>query len=1179
MISMKRFFTLLLILGIGRMFSQTVIYGDDFSAPTVSVTGDWIWDNAGFYPNCNVSGSSGAEKYVGQQANSATLEEIGNMTAINTSTFVNITVSWNMIRGTALTPSLTFQWSNDAGASWNTATYSVPSGTVWGAVPSVSLPAAASGTLIYVRWSYTSVGGFNDYVGIDDIKVSGIPSPSYYWNGSGALTNVTSWGTNTNGTGANPPDFTTANQNFYLVNAATTTLAGAWTIGGSNSVLNIGDGSSGNKIKFTIPSGFALTMSGGAKLNVTNSSTLTLLNTTFPAASSMMLGTSSTVEFGQSATVSLWATTYGNLILSGTSNRNQSTGSTVVMGEFILGSGINYVMVNSPASITQLSGKVTCSGTVATGVSNLTIDGSSANTIGTINFSGSGLNNLVLNRSSQTLTLGSNLTCSGVLAQTTQFTNGSLSLNGKLITLNGPVTFHASSSNGVITGSSTSSMTIGGSGTITNGLVMDQASSAARTLNNFSINRSSTTLSLGNELTVNTFSQTNGNIDLAGQALTLNNAITFPTSSSNGMFIGSTTSSLSITGSGAIANSLFMDQTSSGSRSLGMFTNTRGSSTVVMGNNLIVSGPYIPTNGMLDINGNLLTLSGIMTLPSNPSNRGFIGSSTSSITINGSGAITNSFFMVQTNANTRQLSVLTLNRSGETLTLGNTLETYGEILPTAGILATGGNLFIRSDATNKGRIGTVGGSVTGNVKVETFALGGTTGWTNLGVSGISGQQLSNWDNQIPMTCNGCTYGPTDAGGYFVSVQGWDETAAASSTLAYIEKSSTSPLTPGVGFWVYLGDNVSTTGNITWTVSGSAVQGNQSLPLTNSGASNGDGFNLIANPYPSPVLWSAISSSSVNPTFNSFMDDAIYVYNPDAGGNTQYVGGVQSDPVNGIGNNIPMGQGFYVQQTAGTNFNLAITEACKVKSNAPLLREANTTDIGAVIRLKVEKGAKYDYTAIRFHGDATTGWDKKLDAHKLFKSPASNGANDNNLTISTQSEGSDYGINSLPLAINNDAVIPVLVRVQAAGQHTITGSDLQNLPNSCIELKDKLTGALHNLKSGPYVCSMSMSDNNAPRFELRVCADVAMSVSNEQKNNIDQSILIKNDENGVYVQYDFDAAKKSTISVTNILGQKIVDNKTLSATKDKVYLDIPEKHQIVFVTVTTDHQKVTKKIVR
>ncbi len=1185
---MKKSLFLFLALGVAKVFSQTDISPAPFtfnlgSSQSFTSTSDWAVD-IGSITSCTVTASSGTYYYLGSNASAAsTVERLGSP-AINTNTYVGISVSWNEFRANASSPTLTVEWSNDNGSTWNVIPHSTPAVGNWAAITPTVLPSAASGTIIVFRWSYvaTGTGSGAHSVAIDDIKITGTPSPSYYYDGSGDLADVTNWGQNTNGTGANPPDFTTASQNFFIRNVASATLVANWTVSGTNSFLNVGDGA-GNNTQLVIPTGFTLNVGNGfgtdAKLVVNNSSTLTVFNTSFPDPDDVTLGTTSLVELSQSSAVDIWggvAFNYGNLILNGGGAKNQILNLNV-NGTFNVASGTSYVMANNTNRNTNLNGAISIAGNITQGTSNLNIAGTGA--IGTIAFTGSGgINNLTLNRGSQTLTLGSNITVNNI----TTLTNGALALSNRALTLAGDVTFHSSSANGGIIGGTTSTLNIGGTGALTNALLMDQTSTSTRSLNAFIMTRPSSTLTLGSTIAINSFSFTHGRISLNDRIVTINGVITFPANASDGAFIGSLNSAFTIAGTSgaAINNSLFMDQTNANTKTLGAFTINRSLVTLVMGNDLIIGsagGSAIFTNGIFDINGNLLTLSGPITFPGGPTNRGLRGSATSSLTIdnNPGGTVTGFMYMVQTSAATRHLNSLVFDRTGETLTMGNALETFGEILPIAGTIDANDALFIRSDATNKGRIGEVTGVVSGNVSVETFALGGTTDWANLGPSGINGLTVASWEGQIPMTCLSCPNSPTATGGvYFVSIQGWDETAAASSTVAYIEKSYTDPLVPGTGYWTYLGTSSGTTSDITWTVVGTAVQGDVDLALTYSGSGNGDGYNFISNPYPSPISWDDIYADNLaaDAGFNAKLDNAIYVYSADLGP-TAYSGGV-SDTPGGIGSDIPMGQGFYVQ--AATNVTLAIKENNKISSAAPLLKTTNT-NIGAVVRLKVDGSGFADYTAIRFHSDATSGFDRSLDAHKLYSAPGyASGSTVNRTAIATVSNNKDYAINSLPNATTIDAVIPVKVLAYTTGQHTITAFDMQNLPNSCVILKDNLTNTTHDLKASPYVCNISTTETT-PRFELKVCADITMSV--DESKFTDQNVLISQDANGVFVKLNYDKTIKSTISVTNILGQQVIDSKSVTVDKDVIYLNVPEKNQILFVTVTSDDNKVTKKIVR
>ncbi len=602
-----------------------------------------------------------------------------------------------------------------------------------------------------------------------------------------------------------------------------------------------------------------------------------------------------------------------------------------------------------------------------------------------------------------------------------------------------------------------------------------------------------------------------------------------------------------------------------------------------LGTDLTISGGYLGQNsGGIDLNGHTLTMdpTSDTRFPYSETD-GFIrGSTSSSFIINGSIDISgfgqSALFMDQTSSVTRSLKVLTLNSATAFMTVGNDLEITDSVSVLDGFIDLNNFLTLKSTNALKGRISRIGGTatVTGNLKVETFAKSGATGWTVTGPSGVSGLSVSNWDAAgIPMTCVGCGNDPsTDYG--FVSIQGYDEPGSGGSE--YFELTSVSPLVEGVGYWLYLGDGFTNTNDIKWLTSGSVVTGPVSVSLTHSAGGTTPGSNLVSNPYASPISWATVLAASSN------LNDAIYVYNPDLEATTQYVGGVASPGgATGITNTIPMGQGFYVEATANTTLNF--TEAAKINANTgsnPLLKSAST--IGTVFRLKVQgAGGESDETALRFHSNATTHFDGKLDAHKIFVTPGYAGfpgPYSLYTTISTKSLNEDYSINSLPLIQSPNTVIPVLVKVKATAQYTISPLEIENLPaNACVILKDKLLNINHDLRNSSYVCTIA-DTTSAPRFELTICYDNTTATAVNSLNSTDNSVIIGQNGDGAFVKTAFEKDTHSVISAYNVMGQQIIENKEIEGTNNLVFLDFKGIHnQIVIIKVTTDKAQTTKKV--
>ena len=1000
---------------------------------------------------------------------------------------------------------------------------------------------------------------------------------TYYSKSTGNLNTLATWGTVSDGSGTVPLNFTTAGCTYIIVNNTAATISANWAVSGAGSVVQVGDGT--QSINFTIPTGLKLTGTVG----VMNSSTLTIASTTNPTLGTLSSG--STVNYSDAAAQTVLAGSYYNLILSGSGIKSiANTANSTISNALTINSGVSLQLNTSNTYTLNLNGTLAGSGTITGGAnSNLIIGGSGplgtiiptaaplairnlginraslgaitlggnvtvssscafsngvlvlngntltlngtltlpvASTNGSITGSATSnlsigatgisntlfltggaqtFNNLTLNSAGQTLTLGGNLTVSGAYTQT----RGIVNINGNTLSLTGTASFASSAANGTTTGSSTSSLYVSAS-TITNSLFMTVGS---QTLGNFTLNSAGKTLTLGTPLSVTGFyTQTNGIVKIAAaQTLSLNGTVIFPAASTNGTITGSATSNLSIAAT-AITNNLCF---TTGSQTLNNFTFNSPAQTLTMGSPLTCSGTFTHTSGIVNINGQTLTFNGPVVFPTSLANGSFTGSSTSSISIAtpAGGAITNSMFMTQTSVSTRTLLNLTLNRTGQTLTLGDTLDLVGELLPTAGTFASAGNLVLLApSALVSGWIGPVGGSVTGNVTVQTYEAGGNTGWTLMGASGVSGATFAQWNNSFFITCPTCPNGDGTAqfGSAFTSIDAYSETAGGLMSAAprYVGISSiSSTINTGQGYWVYLGNGATTTTAIQTSVTGPIVSGNFTMPaltITNAGGGTNatdHGYNLLANPYPASISWTALRAA------NAKVTNSIWVYNPDLNGYASNVGGVSSPAVGsgGIGNIIPAGQAFYVKVSAATT--LTAKESNKIaNATQQLLRQSNPglqTDTVAmpaqpmVFRLTASGNGMKNETAIYFTTNATQNYDIEYDALSM-------GVDAGFLGITSVMGDTAYAINGLP-PLNQNFSIPITAITGTTGSYQITASDLQNLPSgACLKLHDKYMNTDWDLKSGSYNCTLTDTET-VSRFILNITIDNSLSVSGSSKN--------------------------------------------------------------------------------
>ena len=523
----------------------------------------------------------------------------------------------------------------------------------------------------------------------------------------------------------------------------------------------------------------------------------------------------------------------------------------------------------------------------------------------------------------------------------------------------------------------------------------------------------------------------------------------------------------------------------------------------------------IASGARLDLNGKTLTVIGTF------SGSGTIrGSATSSLAISGNSGTVN--FDQSTPGTTNVLKDLTLSGSATT-TLGNALNITGGSTPgtvTIGgtaVLASSGNLTLKSDGTGTARIAASTGSVTGNVNVERYIPAkASRKWVFLAspVTQPAGQFIRNgWQQQVFITGSGSngipcgnTTGNGTAGTDRYNTNGFDVTVTnAASIFTYsptlvngsrwtgVANTTSTALTRGRGYRLNIrGPRGASDANcasqlnsatpsspaaVTLSVTGTVGIGAVNMALNDFATHP---YTLIGNPYPSQIDFSTFQSANSSKITNGF-----WTYSPTLSANTYttYNSGSITNGAAGWDNTngalIASGQAFFVQGLSGAT-SVDFAESHKTGSSIPntnYFRENETWDQRVMVGLKTEAGEHLDETLIRFKDHPMVGSDVGPYDAISFNSGT---------FIAGQKSGRPLAIQTRPKRLAQDTV-RLTVATGNTGRYRLGFSEYEAFSEDiAIFLHDRMLGRMRNIRRNngyPFETTSDPLSRGEERFEL------------------------------------------------------------------------------------------------
>lgn len=413
-------------------------------------------------------------------------------------------------------------------------------------------------------------------------------------------------------------------------------------------------------------------------------------------------------------------------------------------------------------------------------------------------------------------------------------------------------------------------------------------------------------------------------------------------------------------------------------------------------------------------------------------------------------------------------------------------------IPSGNFETTGQTLTLTSDATNTGNIASITAPrFTGNITMQRHIPGTITGWGLLG-SCIT-TTLASWTDDFPTS--GFT-GSTGYAGGFISIYSYNETAPGvfDNPAAYVAATNaTNAVAIGSGRWVYLGTGAVTTSDITVDVTGAPKIGNHNfgVTFTSSGGASEDGWNLVANPYPSNIDWNSASGWT-----KSNISGTIYIWNADF---NQFATWNGTTGTNGGSRFIASSQGFYVQATGAAPV-LSCTENVKTATSATMLRESQNNGNGDMIRFIVKGQNQYDETLFGYKQDATAGFDVEFDAVKM-RSPIPTSP-----SLTQVVNNKDMAMNFVSNN-NRNAKIELRYLTATNGDYTLTVEGLNLFPAyECVILRDLKTGKSVDLRAVDSYNFYAFNNDNEVRFVIEVSSPLTVNTKDVSCGNTNDGAI-------------------------------------------------------------------------
>ena len=387
----------------------------------------------------------------------------------------------------------------------------------------------------------------------------------------------------------------------------------------------------------------------------------------------------------------------------------------------------------------------------------------------------------------------------------------------------------------------------------------------------------------------------------------------------------------------------------------------------------------------------------------------------------------------------------------------------------------------------------------------------------------------------------------------------------------ISSPSTTNFTAGAGYLIRMPDNadaVTPTG-YSGVFTGKPNNGTISVALVD-GAAAGLRYNLVGNPYPSPIkMQNFVFDNTAN------IESTLYFWRKTNGLGTAYctwtAGVLVTDPGTFVTNGnaqsvdpadiIQTGQGFFVEAKSGAT-NLSFNNSQRVANNVgQFFRTKQEAEPSKIWLNATNATGDFSQMAITYFAEATLGVDA-FDGKYINDSP---------VALTSKINDGEYTIQGRP-AFDPSDVVSLNFKTDKTGDYTIAIDHAMGLfaTGQDVYLVDSKTGTETDLKAGAYTFNAVAGVDNA-RFSLKYQKTLKVDANAFNEN----SVSVYKNNGTLYVNSG--AVAINNIKVFDIQGRLITEQKNIKATTATIN-NLRAKNQVLIVKIAGENNNVvTKKV--